>query len=67
MLDDNIIMTLFPQKKCEVYGFGKYQNNLKIKRIIDTYFRLKNENRWLYASNMVGELVEDFQKNVDRV
>ena len=67
MLDDNIIMTLFPQKKCEVYGFGKYQNNMKIKRIIDTYFRLKNENRWIYASNMVGELVEDFQKNVDRV
>ena len=38
----------------------------EIKKIIDTYFRLKNENRWLYASNMVGELIEDFQKNIDK-
>ena len=67
LLDDNIILTLFPEKKCEVYGYGQYQKNKKIKKVIDTYFRLKNENRWLYSSNMVGELVEDFQKNIDKV
>ena len=60
-------MTLFPEKKCEVYGYGQFQDNKRIKKVIDVYFKLKNENRWLFASNMVGELVEDFQKNINKV
>ena len=67
LLDDNIILTLFPEKKQEVYGYGQHQHNPRIKNVIRIYFNLKNENRWLYASNMVGELVEDFQKNIDKV
>lgn len=67
LLEDNIILTLFPEKKCEVYGYGQFQDNKRIKKVIDVYFKLKNENRWLFASNMVGELVEDFQKNINKV
>lgn len=67
LLDDNLILTLFPEKKGEVYGYGQHQDNIKIKNVIAKYFNLKNENRWLYASNLVGELVDDFQKNIDKV
>lgn len=68
MLDDNIIMTLFPgDKRGEVYGYGQYQDNERVKKVISTFFRLKNENRWLYASNLVGEVIDDYQKSVDKI
>ena len=62
--DDNIILTLQPVKKCEVYGIGEYENNKRIYDLIRHAWRLKNENRFRYASNFVGEILDDYEKNL---
>lgn len=62
--DDNIILTLRPSKKCEVYGIGEYENNKRIYDIIRHVWRLKRENRFRYASNFVGEILDDYEKNL---
>ena len=62
--DDNIIMCTDPEEKQEVYGYGSYENNERIAKLIRTFIRLKIENRWYYASNYVGEIVDDFEKNI---
>lgn len=64
--DDNIILCLDPVKKCEVYGLADYENNDRIVKVVRTFFRFRYENRWYYASNYVGEIVDDFEKNIGK-
>lgn len=62
--DDNIILTLDPEQLQEVYGFGEYDMRKKTFEVIRIFIRLLNENRWFYASNFVGEIVDDYAKNI---
>lgn len=62
--DDNIILTLTPKEKCEVYGRAEYENNQFIYNLVRRYFRLKAENRFMYASNFCGEILDDYEKNI---
>lgn len=64
--DDNIILCLDPEEKGEVYGYGIYERNTRIFDLIKIFIRLKQENRWYYVSNFVGEVVEDFEKNIEK-
>ena len=63
---DNIIMCTEPVKKGEVYGFGTFENNTRIAKLIRIFIRLRYENRWYYASNFVGEIIDDFEKNIEK-
>lgn len=61
--DDNIILTLEPSDKQHVYGTGNKEEREKIFKICQDYFYLYDENRWYYASNKVGSLIDDYIKN----
>lgn len=62
--DDNIILTIEPDKASDIYGFGKYEKREKIRNLLLKYIGCYQENRFYYASNMVGSLTEDFIKNI---
>ena len=62
--NDNIILTLNPRAKCDVYGRGEYESNKRVYELIRIYFRLRAEDRFRYASNFVGEILDDFEKNI---
>ena len=63
-LDDNIIFTLEPSRNKDVYGFGKYEKNEKILRVCKQFVSCLQENRFYYASNRVGSLIDDYIKNI---
>ena len=63
-LDDNIIYTVDPVRAADVYGLGKYEKNERILGVSKQLVNLYQQNRWYYASNMVGSLIEDFIKNI---
>ena len=62
--DDNLIFTIDPEKRKDIYGFGKYEKNEKILRICKLFVNMLQENRVYYASNKVGSLTADFIKNI---
>lgn len=64
LLDDNIVFTIQPEKKREVYGFGKYEKNERILKLCKKVVNIYQEQRFIYASNMVGSLIDDFIKNI---
>lgn len=64
LYDDNIICTLEPEKKREIYGLGKYVKNDRILKVCRLYVGTLNENRVYYQSNRVGALIDDFIKNI---
>ena len=64
LFDDNIIFTLEPEKPSDVYGFGKYEKRDNILRVCRILTDLYKENRFYFASNAVGTLIEDFIKNI---
>ncbi len=61
---DNIILTLTPHDYCEFYGICEYEDNKKVADFVRRAFRLRKENRWYYASNLIGEIVDDYLKNI---
>lgn len=61
--NDNIIFTLHPADRLDVYGLGKYERRERVKKVCDVIRMGYVENRVFYASNMVGALFEDFLKN----
>lgn len=63
---DNIILCLEPEEKEEVYGLARFENNERIVNVINVFWRLKLENRWYYASNYVGEILDDYEKNIQK-
>lgn len=66
LYDDNVILCLDPAEKGEVYGYGTFERNQRIFQLIKTFIRLKYENRWYYSTNFVGEICEDFEKNIEK-
>jgi hypothetical protein len=63
LYDDNIILRLDPHKIYEIYGMGEYAPEKTWKKLRNI-FRLRAENRAYYANNFVGEIVEDYIKNI---
>lgn len=64
--DDNIILCLDPTANGEVYGYGQLDISTKRKALIARFINLKSENRYYYASNYVGEIMDDFEKNIKK-
>lgn len=62
--NDNLILTISPIFSNEIYAFGKWLGDGKRKRILQFIAKLKESNKWYYASNSVGDLVEDFYRTV---
>ena len=62
--DDNIILTIEPEKITEIYGFGKYEKRERVRKLLLKYIGCYQENRFYYANNMVGSLTDDFIKNI---
>ena len=63
-LDDNLIFTIEPERKKDIYGLGKYEKNERILKICKLIVNLYQQNRCYYASNKVGSLISDFIKNI---
>lgn len=63
--NDNMILTIEPEKQTDIYGFGKYCKKEKPLKVLKVYSNLLLENRYYYSSNKVGSLVDDFIKNID--
>lgn len=61
---DNIILTLTPKTYCEFYGICEFEDNKKVADFVRKAFRLRRENRWYYQSNLIGEIVDDYIKNI---
>ena len=64
LYNDNIILRLDPKKPFEIYGIGEYARP-EIFRKLKKIFQIRAENRAYYASNFVGEVVEDYMKNIE--
>lgn len=64
LFDDNVILCLDPKTKQEFYGLCDYENNKKVYEMVRTLFRFRAENRWYYENNYIGELIDDFIKNI---
>lgn len=63
LYNDNIVLRLDPKEWYEIYGIGEYAPE-KVWKRIRKIFRLRSENRAYYSNNFVGELVDDYIKNV---
>ena len=63
--DDNLIFTIEPVKPNEVYGFGKYVKSDRIANLCKRIVLCYKENRFYYASNTVGSLMDDFINNIE--
>ena len=63
LYNDNFILTLDPQNEREFYGMGDYAP-VKIWKGIKKILQLRAENRCYYATNFVGEIVDDYMKNI---
>ena len=63
-LDDNLIFTIEPERKSDIYGLGKYEKNERILKVCKLIVNLYQQNRCYYASNKVGSLISDFIKNI---
>lgn len=61
--DDNIILTMEPVLKNEIFGFGQYNLSDKIYQGISKLNSLRLENRWYYHNNQIGAIVDDYIKN----
>lgn len=64
LYEDNLIFTIDPETKTDIYGFGKYEKKDKILKVCKLIVGLLQENRFYYASNQVGSLTSDFIKNI---
>lgn len=64
LYEDNLIFTIDPETKTDIYGFGKYEKKDKILKVCKLIVGLLQENRFFYASNQVGSLTSDFIKNI---
>ena len=63
-LEDNVVFTLEPASRQDVYAFGKYEKNQNILKLCKLIVSLIQENRIYYASNRVGSLIDDYIKNI---
>lgn len=61
---DNIIMTVEPIKKNEVFGFGRYSVSDRVRKCLGELNALRQDNRWYYLNNQIGAIVDDFIKNI---
>lgn len=59
---DNIILSVDPLDKWEIYGYGQYCDIAKTKKIIYDILALRTQHKWFYASNSVGDLIADYVK-----
>ena len=64
LLNDNLIFTIDPEKKTDIYGLGKYEKNEKVLKVCKIIVGLYQQNRVYYQSNKVGSLMADFIKNI---
>lgn len=64
-LDDNIILTLTPKSKYEFYGYGKFAPEY-LREVLYAIIGQRIQNRWYYASNSVGDIIEDYFKEMER-
>ena len=63
-MEDNVVLCLDPKTIQEFYGMCEYENNKRIYELVRKVFRFRMENRWYYENNYIGELVDDFIKNI---
>lgn len=61
---DNIIISLTPTNKWEIFGFGKFAPE-HIRDVLYKIIGMRTECRWYYASNSVGDLVDDYFKEME--
>ena len=64
LFNDNIIFTLDPKEFQDIYGFGKYEKRERVLKVCRKIVLLFQENRFYFASNAVGSLMDDFIKNI---
>lgn len=62
-LKDNIILTEEPIGPGEIYGWGQFTSS-KVKSKLFQILALRTQNKWFYENNTIGDLVNDFVKQV---
>lgn len=65
--DDNIILQNNPMLTNDnlcLYGFGESAKNEKIRKHLMQIKDLRKQNLWFYASNSVGDIIEDYLMSV---
>lgn len=62
--DDNVICTLTPTSKYEVFGYGKFVQNKHLQSVLYKIFGMRTENKWYYSTNSVGDLIDDYFKEL---
>lgn len=63
-LNDNIVLTLTPQSKYEIFGFGKFCDVEHIRDVCYKVVGMRTQNKWYYATNSVGDLIDDYFKEM---
>lgn len=64
-MDDNLILTLAPKSKNEIFGFGKFYPKKKVRDVLYRIVGMRTENKWYYSSNSVGDLIDDYFKEME--
>lgn len=62
LFQDNIILSVEPKEKIEIYGYGQYCDKPRAKSLIYQILSLRTQKKWFYSSNSVGDLVADYIK-----
>lgn len=62
-MDDNIILCEYPEEVNEIYGVGNYLPE-KAKKRLFKIINLRNQHKWYYSSNKVGDLMDDYFKSI---
>lgn len=63
--EDNVVLTITPQRINEVYGYGKFIKKDKLRNYIYTLVELHTSNKWYYNTNSVGDLVDDYFNSIE--
>ena len=58
------ILTLTPKKFTDIYGSGQTCLNTDVKNCLIKIFNLRRANQWYYATNLIGDLIDDYVKNI---
>lgn len=65
LFHDNIILSINPKNKWEIFGYGKFCENKHIQDVIFKILGMRTEGKWYYATNSVGDLIDDYVKEMD--
>lgn len=60
--EEGTILTITPEYYNELYGWGAMCLDPDTREVLKQIYNLRRGNKWFYANNRIGDLIDDFNK-----